>query len=432
MVIDLGDRHFDELTIEPPQWSAGRRRAGAIGLVVLALLLAVGGSTIPIDPLPLVATVPVASDAHLLIKDGQAFVLDDVNGQSRVNAYALPTGRHLWSAPVAGNTTTASMFVIGKFLIVDPTSDDNDRPSVQAFGLASGAPAWEAATHGVVNTSAGLLTVDPNWPAVALGGSYGIGVIDPASGRTRWTVPIGASCSVTYNDAGDAASRVLLVFCADGNELSAYDLSTGELRARGHYRAPVIATTQMMPLLIVAGVIVVSSLNHPGLYATGYRTSDLTALWSRKPQSSGTTDELLQPCVPNICVDGTDGVTTLDPHTGRVISVPETTSAAVTRFYPRRGVLEFVVIPPDRQSTAVSSFGSDVNVVPAMPEGSSMDVQAYLPSQNTTTWITEQIGSAFRPLGAVPHVGASCVFVSVYAACTTAANRLSLYRMPTA
>ena len=426
MVIDLGyrTRTDDEPDASGP-WTRRRQRSGFVALLVAGVLalVAASGAT-AVNPLPMVASVPIGDEAHMMVQGGRAFILDAHGDTSEISAYALPGGRRLWSSPVGGMALNGNFLISGSTLVVDAPSRGFGDHVAQGFDVATGRQLWQLTTGGVSSTPVGLIASAFDDQGL-VGSGYRIQGIDPSNGRAQWTIDVASDCA-TMVGGDDTASSALIEYCISNRELTVFDLRTGEARAQRQFIAPQTDAGEPLPLLVTGGVIVIAQNNHPGLYATAYRISDLGVLWSGLQARANVAPAL---CEPNLCLDGVDGIVALNPQTGRPVTVA-TAVVPTASLRPRTGVLDFVVVPADATS-AVDRTDPGVSFMPALPEATAVDVLRFQDSHGVTTWITQQLGDGtFRPVASLQRVGASCVFESIYVACTTAADRLSFYRLP--
>ncbi|MBE7699263.1 PQQ-binding-like beta-propeller repeat protein [Oerskovia sp. Sa1BUA8] len=130
---------------------------------------------------------------------------------------------------VLDRTGSALWEVTGQ--ILRPSASDGTSEDIVVVGTLSGLAAFHPDGRQLwqVSTSGSTLHVHTSVAMVVDDGANGLTAIDPATGRTLWTVP-GEDSVYPFGAATDGAQMVVLSRTADGSARSVgYDLATGEV-----------------------------------------------------------------------------------------------------------------------------------------------------------------------------------------------------------
>jgi outer membrane protein assembly factor BamB len=423
-VIDLG--HISAPDV--PSWPSERRVSRAwIGFVVaVGVMLAVGGPAVPADPMPLVTSLPIGTSAHVTVHGDQVFVVDTVGTDGRLTAYGLPGGDRQWTASAQGRTENADMFMSKTGIVVLTQDRYFGDVDVQGFDQSTGDARWSIEAYGVTRIGPDLLLSVPTDGLVRVGSGNTIERVDLETGRVEWSMAVPNNCETAVSDVGDVVGTGLVEMCADQGLLMVRDLDTGRVAATLKRKAVRDSDRGWFfpGLLVVDGVVVVTTRGNQNTVTTAYRTKDLTRLWSIEQDSY----VQLSDCAPKVCVQSPSGISTLDPLTGRPVSIPPPPAAPDNAPHPKVGVLEFLVVPVGARP-ALDPDRSDVMVSQAVPEGRSMALPGYFPGSETITWIAVQEGRAFRPVASLHGVGAGCRFEAAYVMCVTGLERITLWHL---
>ncbi len=191
--------------------------------------------------------------------DADGTRLDDVTSHDdQVEPLTATTvNRFDWTTQhttVLDRTGTSLWDVIGP--VLRPTATDGTGEDVVVVDTLSGLAAfrpdgtelWDASTY------ASTLFVHTSTVMVVDDGANGLTAIDPATGRTLWTVP-GEDSVYPFGAATDGTQAIVLAHDADGSARSVgYDLTTGEVLWSG-------ASTENMGLVGYHGALLQLSQN---------------------------------------------------------------------------------------------------------------------------------------------------------------------------
>src|SRR4051794_35869091 len=306
VIIDLGlDRG------EPPTYSSPSRRTTPLWvpaalLAALVLVFSAGSAPPPKSALSAVFRLQVGpADSYATTADGQ--LLAETFGL--LTSYDLGSGQLRWQA---GQSTPAyRLRVSDNLVLMRPWAATNVARGTTALSTVTGAGMWERPGN-VVNIagSSTLLAVDSPRTLDGTGRRVqgAVDAIDPATGRTRWTVPVPSTAVLLgVPGLGDEESRMLLVH--DDQTMAVHDLESGRLIARTTVPAGDYAPDNP----VVAGGRIL--LRHPGASSaeiSAYDPATLKQVWS---EPSETAYEM-QPCGILVCLSGPEGVHAIDPFTG--------------------------------------------------------------------------------------------------------------------
>ncbi|MFC7276134.1 PQQ-binding-like beta-propeller repeat protein [Paractinoplanes rhizophilus] len=306
VVIDLGLERGEPSTYDRPGRPTTPIWFPAAVLAALVLLLTAGSVAPAKSPLSTVFRLQVGpADTYAMTDDGQ--LLAQTFGL--LTSYNLSDGRLRWQA---GQSTPAYRLRLSDdIVLMRPWTTGNTEPGTTAVSTFTGGTMWERPGN-VVNIagSSALLAVS------SVRGLSGAGrrvqgpidAVDPATGRTRWTVRVPSTAVLLgVPGAGDDESRMLLVH--DDRTLAIHDLSTGKVLVSR--KVPAAGYNPSNP--VVAGGRIL--LRHPGIVGGEISAFDpvtLKQVWTEPAEDS----YRIQPCGINACLSGSDGVRAIDPFTG--------------------------------------------------------------------------------------------------------------------
>jgi hypothetical protein len=459
VLIDLGDVTVEETTPGiVPRWTVPVPRVVAVVLVaVLVLAGAAASDRAAAGSLRYAGRFPIGAYAQFLISGDRAVVVDAAGSGATITAYALPGARRVWTRPLPKAATGANVFVEGSTVVLDePSADASTDPDPwrsggqsldQGFDLRTGRELWSLPSDLVWPTPAGLvIAVEAVLPPAAPGSlaAPGVELVDPVTGAIRWHQPMAAECSVAPADSdGGPTVNGLVEMCPATQELIGIDLATGRIRARRQVdlaglTSPYVDTIR--PELMFVGSIVVAAVqDRTRIVLSAFRTGDFAPLWTGYPVGAGVD---VSSCAPYLCIDGGTGqVVAVDPRTGvkapNVPPQPLMCCNAPVSFLPRFGVAEVVVVPAD-EHPALASWPVTIDFETLQPAGTALTPTVYGGRTTTTLWVGEQVregdAATVRTLGSLPGLAGSCRAVAadaadLYLACTTATNRVSLWRI---
>ncbi|MEV7225426.1 PQQ-binding-like beta-propeller repeat protein [Polymorphospora sp. NPDC051019] len=442
VVIDLGVR-----THEPPAEPAPSRPAlarhlrTAVTALVVALVLAVGGSAPPPGPALVEVAAPPTSiwQQELLVGDRLYVVHPPTERSSRrtVTAYDLTRGADLWTSPIGvenravGPEGAASLSVVGDRVLVY-TEDRTFVLDAVSGRVRASVP------HEVEGGAAGVgLSRDGAW-VLGAGESAEVVAVDPATGEIvqSFVVPPGVSTWVTVTggavtgsisdldtggvlwSTGPVAAAELLpgespsvaVLTADG-ALEVRDARTGAVRRS---RAGVVdgAAGRLRP----AGDLVL--VQDDWATVTAYAAGTLEPVWDAVLPGRGA----VYGCGAVVCA-AVDGRTLLyDTGSGRplgevVANHLDSRGGHLLRLGPREGELEHTVDPySGRPLVDLSDWPEPV--IPADGSPLVLTRPDRLPDR---AWfaVLEPGATRIRMLGTVPHPVTGCQSSATHVICRT-------------
>ena len=305
VVIDLGlargepDEYTRPVRSTTPVWFA------PVMLAVLVLLSSAASAAPPPPALSAVLTVPFGpADPYVLTAEGD--LLAQTAGT--LSSYALADGRLNWQAGSA--SPTYRLRTGGDLVLLRPWSGNQGDPGTTAVSLLTGAAQWRRPGN--------IVTIPGSSVLLAVSGvrSSGSGrrvqgpvhAVGPASGSTRWQVPV-PSTAVLMGIPGpdDGGPRMLLMH--DDRTAAVHDLETGRLLTSAQLPAADYGPDNPS----VAGGLL--TLRHPtptGRMVTAFDPVTLEQRWSRPAGYAFG----VSPCGPLICLTGPDGVRAVEPGDG--------------------------------------------------------------------------------------------------------------------
>lgn len=465
MLIDLGD-----ITDPDAPVPVGRRRLparsyrqaiAALVVALVAITTVTASDRGPAGPLSFAGSIPIASDAQLMVTGSQAVILDATAPDVTISAYALPGGRHLWSSMLTVADSGATMMVVGRTVVLDerrPEVLDRGQNLDEGFDLATGQRLWTYPSDRTWETAAGLviavetspfqndalsnpqLAPDPQLAPVEV-----VELVDPATGRIRWSRPMADGCDVTpVNANGSTPVRGLVEMCPGTQELIGIDVTTGAISARrtvdlAGVTSPYVVTIR--PELVFAGTVTLAAIqDSANIVLSAFRTSDFTPLWSGFPVGAGFQ---VVACGPDLCIDDGSGTRSgVDPITGAKVAEPPSEhaaggSAAAVSFVARFGIDEIIVMPPG-ETAVLASYPVTIDFEPTTGAGQAVTIPEWSSDHDPDLWVAEQVKTgptvSVQPLGLLHHVDEACVAVQSdaahrYLACATSADRISMWQL---
>ncbi|SBT53658.1 outer membrane protein assembly factor BamB family protein [Micromonospora auratinigra] len=324
-VIELGERPRGG-SDEPPDEAP---RPPGVGLRLVALcvvaLLTLAGSAPAAYRRPGRA-VPAPQGASFLVVAGRLVVADGpgtVGGGGRVvTGHRLPDGRLLWRfvLPVGDHVLGLST-VAGLLLVTSSPAGAGDTLST-VLDPGSGVLRWRGPGYPVPTQSGGLLFETPR-----ADGTGTIRSVDPASGQTRWSLPLPGPVAAYRN--GDRGVVEIVLVTPDGR-VSVHDAGSGALRQEGRVfraddRAGGRSVQVVGDLLLVGGTADTDPPprgDPPPETVVAYGLDRLDRRWSVPvPTRAGT---WFSDCGRVVCLhDQLPGVRAFDPATGRQLWTDE-------------------------------------------------------------------------------------------------------------
>jgi outer membrane protein assembly factor BamB len=311
VTVDLGTDW--EPRDEPRPGRSAWRQVTAAGVALATVLVGLlGGSAAPRPALIQVASIPSGiSDTIELIGD-RVFVLG--SNARRLDAYALPTGRHLWRLGWAQQVDTLRVdAALGVLLVV---TFDVARPegTVTALELDSGRTIWQqsgsllAAPARDVDGAALLGPADPS-------AAGEVRLVDVRTGAVRWSRAVAATTAFA------TAGPDRIIQRSPTGDTQVVELSTGRVLASGVLggldprlakglppdpgAVPNVETVDGLVFLLYAAVYPTTVVAYDGgtFQERWQATEDGRVYW-------------VAGCGRVICVGGEQGVTGVDPVSG--------------------------------------------------------------------------------------------------------------------
>ncbi|MBM2617796.1 PQQ-binding-like beta-propeller repeat protein [Actinoplanes sp. LDG1-06] len=309
VIIDLGLERGEPDSYDSPQRSTFPGWFPAAVLAVLVMFTA-GAAAAPGKPaFTEVFSLQVGpADAYALTDDGR--LLAQTFGS--LSAYDLRDGETQWEA---GPTAPAFRLRLGSGLILmRPWTVGSRDPGTTAVSLDDGASRWNRS--GNVMTLAGSPTLLSVSPVRSFGGANRrvqgpVDAIDPATGRTLWTVNVPSSAVLAaLPGVGDEGTRMLLVH--DDRTMAVHDLVTGERLVTGSVPA---ADYDPSNPVVVGGTILLRHPGRPNMEFSAYDPQTLRNLWSAPADGAYE----IEVCGILACLTGPDGMRAIEPTTGDVV-----------------------------------------------------------------------------------------------------------------
>jgi outer membrane protein assembly factor BamB len=276
-----------------------RRAAALVACVVLAFGLPAASGSPPGPGLRLVATVSVPSGGGTIAVEGDLVLLD--NGDGRISAFELATGRPRWTVPGVGVIPYPTSGPVLMYDLETPAG----RPVTRVVRADTGAVIWS--TEGPINVAAEgrivwtTVTAPASVNAVErpLGSPVGIEVRERASGHLLW------STRPEWTTISEDASGALVLVRAGGG-VEARDPLTGAMLRTGQLPRDINPTSM---LAVGTSLVVTDYREHRVI---GLDPATFQTRWSRAAEG-------IVPCGDVVClVDSVGGMAAADPTTGEV------------------------------------------------------------------------------------------------------------------
>jgi len=431
--IELGDVSTRLQEDHGPAWPPGLdlRRIGSFALVIVSVLVFVVASvTPPASPLPFVTSLPIGTDPQILVHGSQALIIDSHNGKGEVSAYALPSGHHDWTIPMA-DAASADFYIRGALLVAFSGLGSGDNALAQGFDLRTGSLRWSLEL--VVGDASSFEALPTGFLLIPdlTERSSPVQFLDASTGTIRWKTTIPNAC------VESRVSRTALVeVCPD--EIRVLDTQTGRITAQRRVDVGTLlgvsSAAAQTSVFAVGDTVVLSVHDDPDTNVAAFSLNNLAPLWSNLPVTANVDVEI---CGVHLCLsNGQATVAELDPMTGATVIATPVPPVQTRMSQPQvigAHVSELVVVPLNAvimQNT--SAPGAAFEQV--TPQDEAADLQPAKADPGNALWISEQIGSGtnatVRPLRRIPDVQDSCEPVANLVACTTSATRVALYRLP--
>lgn len=436
-VIDLGDEFAPDVEPSPRERHRSVRQDRVLRVVSLLVMLTVllGASSLgPAAVLPIVARIPAAPGATLLIAGTRAIVVEIAHGANRISAYGLDDGVRHWTTRLTVLATDVEVVTRDDIVYVSFASPRVTGDHTDALDMRTGEMLWhsEGELSATLPDSGAVLLTTP-MPT----GPSRLELVDRATGVPRWSVSTGRTCvDTTSDDTARATAIGLVELCGADDTLSVRDLDTGRIRATRDIHlgtpfpvGPAAYRLNAFLLKVFGDIAVVGHSAHPVPVLEAYRADDLAPLWSGWPFAP---EESLDRCGVNICVTEGAGTIMLDPRTG--IALPLDAAVSVTASGPVdvAGRPTYVLLPARAEADATGTFATADFVTTAedrtavrIPDSAAGD-----------TWVATRTGSAgprlvVTPIKLLHGVRADpCLMLDGYLACARSDNRLTFWQLP--
>lgn len=321
ILIDLGEQRGR--APGDTEASGGRPHAFRATLAALTVALLVGLSGAVARPAPAGPLIVPARLGDTMYVEQSRLAIVSVDPESPapvlhskiVSIYALPGGELLsrTRADIAGSVSQVTS--VGGTVLISYQVDTvgakapADEEATVALEAGTDRVLWRAPARVFsVSPADGLVLLRKNTPWY--GDQYWYGV-DPATGRTRWTLPQPLPWFTTATDYVDGFPRRLITATAAGH-IEVRDTATGDLLSQGDVIARPGWPRRGITVWPSGDLVLVGGLG--GI--TAYTLADLSPRWHSTVELAG---HRVQECADAICVfDYRGGVQVLDPGTGRL------------------------------------------------------------------------------------------------------------------
>ncbi|SCL22187.1 PQQ-like domain-containing protein [Micromonospora rhizosphaerae] len=305
--IELGEmRHGEEVgpPPDPPRPSSRSLRIAALCSVVLLTLA--GAAPTPVWPRPVL--VPAPQGATFLVVGDRLVVADGPNtvgGDGRlVAAYRLPGGEPLWRLGMPGGDHVLGVGMVAGTLLVSSSPAGAGDPTSTAVDIDTGRVRWREPGY-PLPTQDGRLLFARSRPD----GTWTLRLVDPASGSSRWSLPM-PSNGAEYR-FGDRGVAEIVLLTVDGR-VEIRDPGSGGLLRAG--RVPSAADGVSYRFNQVVGDLLL--LDDGAGWISGYGLERLDRRWTIPVDLR--TAAYFQDCGHVICLRDRDArLRLIDPATGR-------------------------------------------------------------------------------------------------------------------
>jgi len=294
-VIDLGELRHDA---PPPAAPRPPRSVGRPARTLALLLLALLTLTAAAPPRgPAEWTLPGGLGSAVFVSGDVVYVVRPNRGDGR-EIVAYREGRELWRSPLPGIGTAVSVWEQdGRVMVAGPAGNDEDWETV-TYDAATGADVWRR--RGVAFAVGRVLLSQ----SAASDPRPSITRVDPADGRTMWTLPSTGMLGFDYGSGTErmllwpATGQVVVVDARTGARVAARDLHPVRPPGPRH-------------VMTVAGLL----LEIGGGLIEAYDLDTLRPRWTVEQKLVDYVDR----CGTLLCaVRPGAGMTALDPATGAV------------------------------------------------------------------------------------------------------------------
>ncbi|HEY1486776.1 MAG TPA: PQQ-binding-like beta-propeller repeat protein, partial [Micromonosporaceae bacterium] len=391
-----------------PRSPSSRRIRLAVAAIAAVVTLG-AGAQVPSGPLTPAGRIPFAGSAHLLVVAGDAVVLDN-NGSDRISAYALPSGRRIWTEPAAGTAFNADLVATPHTVIATLPQRRGYQSQIEGIDLRTGSIRWQRIGSLAQLVPGGLLI------ATGSGSANFESLVDPDSGATVWSVPLPSDCG------GMPSGGVLLEFCPASGRIDVRDLRSGRITASRNLAAPPVegstgAQVQSVRLLYTGRITLLGFAHGTRMNVAALRTADLSTLWSGLSRHGA--DQPVA-CGADLCLGGAgDNEIVVDPISGaRLNSAPRPLPSTLSP-----GALLLV-----RTDVDYATIRSGAVPVGGEPVPAGTDVQ-IVDAGHGSVWIVTPTSTSLRLLQRLSGVEtAACVSIAGYVACARTAGELTFWR----
>jgi hypothetical protein len=458
-LVDLGE-DFDVAPVGSSvgwRWPLIRRFRLAIPVCALLFLVAAASSP-PAAPLRLAASIPVGVDASVMIEGSNLYVYDIADGHDRIRAFGLDGDGLRWSAPASELATETTMSYVAGRVIVSMADTDSAGEHTVAFDASTGKRLWTSDLGYAVVAAGGVLVESAprppgfNYPGTVETATFRL--LDARTGLTRWSVNVPNNCVTRLS----SSTTSLVELCLNSSRLTAVDLSDGHTAATREVDLGEPADNFFLPpanqmdepqLVLIADTILVAHANAPRPTIDAYAMSDLHVRWTGPAVVPG---ESIDQCGVDVCLsDGESSGAAVDLLTGQQIAATPSRSATA----PPDGSLILVPIgqstPPSvaavlrpiaagHSATLPSARDEQLAVRQTRPEvGGAHPAAGDVLLATNAMWLARWAAmdhQAGSEAGRVEQIeilhdvtAQSCVTTAGYLACTTAVDRISLWKL---
>jgi hypothetical protein len=305
VIIDLGMDRGEPASYRDPGRSTTPGWFPAALLAAIVLFCATASAAPEREPLSPVFRLEIGPADAYALSDHE--LLAQTFGQ--LTSYDLRSGQVRWQA--GQSAPVYRLQPANGLLLMRPWTVGQGDPGTTAISVANGVRQWQHAGTVVSMTgSTTLLAVESmrSYAGINRRVEGPIEALDPATGRTRWTVQVPTS-GVLLGVPGPADTGARMLIVNAEQTMALYDLDTGRKVARA--KVPDADFGPDNPS-VTGGVIMIKYPGVTGPEIAAYNPLTLRMLWAMPAYDT----TVIKECGRLACLIGRDGVHAIDPPTG--------------------------------------------------------------------------------------------------------------------
>jgi hypothetical protein len=365
-----------------------------------------------------------------MIHGSDLYVYDTLNDHNGIRAYGLTSGRLEWSAATPEIPGETSMQYVDGIVIVSMVDTDGSGEHTVSFDGRTGRRLWSNDFGYATHTTGGVLVESApappgfNFPGTVRTGTFRL--LDLHTGQVRWTLDVPDNCMTDVGNPGAGLPNTLVELCSSESRLTAFGLADGKISATRQIplgdpadndALPVADRIEVPALVVADGTLLIAHPSRPLPTIDAYAMDDLDSLWAGLPLIDG---QDVEQCGPDLCVYVEASLSSmLDLRTGKQVGLAPPASTDL----PPIGSLALAPVGAPitfAPATLVSSIGADA----------SISVQPIGAPSATKVLASRQVGRA-STIEILHGVDVrSCVTITGFLACSTAPDRLTVWRLP--